>query len=280
MDKMKTRILSFVTGLILFTNFSNAQILDKIGNDFNDFLKVGGDYFTAPLHFDSSDWRNLSVSAAMVGGGFFLDNTVRKYSQQNHTNFKNDLFNIDQYYNTKYVVIATAGIYGFGLFADNDKVRNIGVQLGESVIYAGAVGVTIKSLLGRSRPYTNRGHANFQPFTINNDNLSFPSGHVTLSFAFSTVMAHQVDNIFWKAGWFSAAGLVSYARLYHDQHWASDVLMGAAIGYFTGRFVVNNSLNDPDNKELSEKTDKPFYSVGVNFLENQPVYTFNIGYEF
>jgi membrane-associated phospholipid phosphatase len=277
---MKTRILSFAMGLILFSNFSNAQVFNKIGNDFNNFLKVGGDYFTAPLHFDSSDWRNLGIATAMIGSGFLLDNTARSYSQQNHTNFKDDLFDIDQYYTTKYVVIATAGIYGFGLFADNDKVRNAGVQLGESVIYAGAIVVTLKSLIGRSRPYTNRGHTNFKPFTLNNDNFSFPSGHATLAFAFSTVMAHQIDNIFWKAGWFGAAGLVTYARMYHNEHWFSDVLMGAAIGYFTGRFVVNHSLNNSDEKETAKESDKPTYSVGINFLENQPVYTFNIGYQF
>ncbi len=277
---MKTRILSFAMGLILFSNLSNAQMFDKIGKDFNDFLKVGGGYFTAPLNFESSDWRNLGITAAMVSGGFFLDNTARSYSQQSHSNFKNDLFDIDQYYTTKYVVAATAGIYAFGLFAGNDKVRNIGVQLGESVIYAGAVTVTLKSLIGRSRPYNNKGHTSFKPFNLNNDNLSFPSGHATLAFAFSTVMAHQVDNIFWKTGWFTAAGLVCYARMYHDQHWISDVIMGGAIGYFTGRFVVNHSTNNPEEKEASKNTSKPFYSAGINFRENQPVYTFNFGYQF
>ena len=277
---MKARILSFAMGLILFANFSNAQVFDNIGNDFNDFLKVGGDYFTSPLHFESSDWRNLGFTAAMVGGGFLLDNTARSYSQKNHTNFKDDLFNIDHYYTTKYVVAATAGIYGFGLLADNDKIRNIGVQLGEAVIYAGAVTITLKSLIGRSRPYNNQGHTSFKPLNLNNDNLSFPSGHATLAFAFSTVMAHQIDNIFWRVGWFGAATMVSYARLYHDQHWASDVLMGGAIGYFTARFVINHSLNNQEDKGAVEKEDKPFYSLGINFRENQPVYTINIGYQF
>lgn len=267
-------------GLVLFTSISNAQVFEKIGNDFNNFLKTGGDYFTSPLHFESNDWRNLGITAAMVAGGFFLDNSARSYSQQDHAKFKNDLFDIDQYYTTKYVVAATAGIYGFGLFTGNDKVRNAGVQLGESVIYAGIVTVTLKSLIGRSRPYNNSGHASFKPFNLNNDNLSFPSGHATLAFAFSTVMAHQIDNIFWKTGWFAAAGLVCYARLYHDQHWASDVLMGGAIGYFTGRFVLNHSLNNQDEKASVEKENKPFYSVGINFRENLPVYTFNIGYQF
>ena len=278
-EKMKTRILSFAMGLILFANFSNAQVFDKIGNDFNDFLKVGGDYFTAPLHFESSDWRNLGISAGIVGAGFLLDNAARSYSQKGHANFKDDLFDIDQYYTTSYGAVATAGIYGFGLLTNNEKVRNVAVQIGESVIYAGVVTVTLKSLVGRSRPYTNRGHTNFHPFSVADDKVSFPSGHSTFAFAFSTVMAHQVDNIFWKVGWFGAAGLVSYARIYHNEHWLSDVLMGAAIGYFSGRFVVNHHLNNKDEK-ISETKSKPYYSVGINFRENKPVYTLNFAYQF
>ncbi|MGA7836965.1 MAG: phosphatase PAP2 family protein [Ignavibacteriaceae bacterium] len=277
---MKTKLISIISGLIFFTSVSSAQVFDKVGSDIGDFLKVGGSVFTAPFNFDSGDWTNFAITTSAVGGAFFLDNTARKFSQQDHTNFKNDLFDIDQYYKTQYAVIATAGIYGVGLLTNNDRIRNVGLQLGESLIYAGIITVTLKSLIGRSRPYTQRGHSDFHPFSVSDDKVSFPSGHATVAFAFSTVMAHQVDNIFWKAGWFGAAGLVSYARLYHDRHWVSDVIMGGAVGYFIGRLVVNHPTNNPGQKELSEKKNKPVYSVGVNFRENQPVYTLNFGYQF
>ncbi|MGA7836698.1 MAG: hypothetical protein WB996_01925, partial [Ignavibacteriaceae bacterium] len=66
----------------------------------------------------------------------------------------------------------------------------------------------------------------------------------------------------------------------HDRHWVSDVIMGGAIGYFIGRLVVNHLTNNTGQKELSEKKNKPVYSVGFNFRENQPVYTLNFGYQF
>lgn len=277
---MKTKILSLVATLFLSSSISTAQVFEKIGNDFGDFLKVGGDVFTAPLHFDSDDWKNIAVTTTVFGSGFFFDNTARKFSQRDHTNFKDNLFDIDQYYKTQTAIIVTAGIYGFGLFTNNDKIRNIGLQLGEAVIYSGLITVTVKSLIGRSRPFAQRGHADFHPLNVSDDKVSFPSGHATVAFAFSTVMAHQVDNIFWKAGWFGAAGLVSYARLYHDKHWVSDAIMGSAIGYFVGRFVVNHQTNNSNDVPLSEKTNKPFYSTGINFIQNQPVYTLNLGYRF
>jgi membrane-associated phospholipid phosphatase len=277
---MKTKILSLFVSILFMSSVSSAQVFDNVGSDIGDFLKVGGSVFSAPFHFDSGDWTNFSITTAAVGGGFFLDNTARKYSQEDHTNFKNDLFDIDQYYKTQTAVIATAGIYGIGLITNNDKIRKVGLQLGETLIYAGVVTVTLKSLIGRSRPYTQRGHSDLHPFSVSDDKVSFPSGHATVAFAFSTVMAHQVDNIFWKVGWFGAAGLVCYARMYHDRHWVSDVIMGGAIGYFVGRLVVNHPTNNPGEKELSGKESKPIYSVGVNFRENQPVYTLNFGYSF
>jgi len=277
---MKTKMLSFVISVILLTTVSNAQVFDTIGNDFNDFLKVGGDFFTSPLHFNSGDWGNFAITSAVVGGSFFLDNTTRKLSQQDHTNFKDKLFDIDKYYMTTYAAITTAGIYGIGLFTKNEDIRRVGVEIGESMVYAGVITVALKSIIGRSRPYTERGHSDFNPFSVSNDKVSAPSGHATVAFAFSTVMAHQVDNIYWKVGWFTAAGLVASARMYHDQHWVSDVILGAAIGYFAGRFVVNHPLNNKDVNQKSKKKNHLNYSVGLNFRENQPVYTLDFGYSF
>jgi membrane-associated phospholipid phosphatase len=34
--------------------------------------------------------------------------------------------------------------------------------------------------------------------------------------------------------------LIGLSRITENKHWATDVLTGAAIGYLTGRLVVNN----------------------------------------
>jgi hypothetical protein len=36
--------------------------------------------------------------------------------------------------------------------------------------------------------------------------------------------------------------------MYHNKHWASDVLVGAAIGTFAGRKVVRWHHSHPDNR--------------------------------
>jgi membrane-associated phospholipid phosphatase len=69
-------------------------------------------------------------------------------------------------------------------------------------------------------------------------------------------MADVYNNFFWKFGWYSAAVLVGFARIYHNAHWFSDTVLGAAIGYFVGRFVMNHPTNQkiekvPQNQNIS-----------------------------
>lgn len=47
---------------------------------------------------------------------------------------------------------------------------------------------------------------------------------------------------------YGGASLVGLSRMYHNNHWASDVMLGAAIGTFSGLKVVRYSHAHPDNK--------------------------------
>jgi membrane-associated phospholipid phosphatase len=39
---------------------------------------------------------------------------------------------------------------------------------------------------------------------------------------------------------YTAASLIGFSRITENKHWATDVLAGAALGYLTGKQVVNN----------------------------------------
>jgi len=40
---------------------------------------------------------------------------------------------------------------------------------------------------------------------------------------------------------YGGASMVGLSRMYHNRHWASDVVLGAAVGTFTGWKVVQYS---------------------------------------
>jgi membrane-associated phospholipid phosphatase len=47
---------------------------------------------------------------------------------------------------------------------------------------------------------------------------------------------------------YGGAALVGLSRMYENRHWASDVIMGAAIGTFAGTKVVRYHRTHPGNR--------------------------------
>ena len=223
----------------LFISF--AQVDSIIVSDIKNFGIVSAGFYTAPLRYESDDWIKLSSVIGVVTLSSFADKEVKSFSQRNQSKLSNDIFNADKYYSTEFAIGSVVALYGYGLIDNNNRIRRLAVNLTEASFLAGSITLVTKVIVGRGRPYKQDNNYYSHPFTFDNDYNSFPSGHTTLAFAYSTVMANEVDNIFWKVGWYSLAGLVGYSRIYHNQHWVSDVLMGAAIGYFSGEFVVNHS---------------------------------------
>jgi membrane-associated phospholipid phosphatase len=108
----------------------------------------------------------------------------------------------------------------------------------EALVFGGALNLTMKSAFGRSRPYINAGAMTFQPIQFTTEKTAFPSGHSTVAFAVSTVLSERIGNPFVSVGLYALAGLTGLSRMYNDVHWASDVLLGAAIGTGAGLAVT------------------------------------------
>ena len=232
--------------LIVFSSFASAQDQSPVISDLNNFLKVGNDLMQYPLHFDGEDWVYFGGTIAITSAAYLFDHEAQEIAVNNLNLFNDKVFSLDKTYYYHAVILSIAGLYGYGLIAENPKVRNLSLKLVESTVYATLITGTLKFLVGRKRPYENKGKSAFEPFS--DFDASFPSGHSTLAFAYASVMAAQIDNIFWKIGWYSAASMVAAARVYHNFHWFSDVFFGGAIGYFVGQFVNNHSSNDINNE--------------------------------
>ena len=79
------------------------------------------------------------------------------------------------------------------------------------------------------------------------ENRSFPSLHAAVAFATASALAEELRVR--KVGarrWatpllYTAAMIPGLTRIYLDQHWASDVLAGTAVGAFLGARVVRYS---------------------------------------
>ena len=215
-----------------------AQSWQEFNDDMDYSWTVTKNLGSAITNPSGKDLNVFLLGSGAVLSAYFLDDTVRNFSQNHQNRISGKIANIDNYYgNYKYMIPAPMLIYAVGFFGKNSDIQNSGLKMAQAVFYTGMMTIFIKELAGRSRPYLNEGTHHFKPFAFNEDRRSFFSGHSSITFAISTVLANEVDNLAWKIFWYGAAGTVTGARVYHDKHWLSDTVAGALLGYAIGNFV-------------------------------------------
>jgi membrane-associated phospholipid phosphatase len=69
------------------------------------------------------------------------------------------------------------------------------------------------------------------------------SGHTALAFSFATSLSQEIHRPWATAGLYTLATATALSRVYQNQHWANDVLIGAAVGIAsaklaTGRWTI------------------------------------------
>lgn len=231
--------------------FLSAQADSLFVSDLNEALNVSANFYTSPLRFDSEDWIKFSAIVGLTAISTLADENIKDLSQKNKSNLSTSVFSVDNYYRLDYAIGSMVLLYGYGLIAKDNCTRKLAVKLAEATALASSLTLVSKITIGRARPFLEKDKYYTSSFNSKDDFNSFPSEHTTLAFAYSTVMANEIENVFWKLGWYSLAGLVGYSRIYHNKHWFSDVVMGAAIGYFSGEFVNNQNSNKKAKTKIS-----------------------------
>ncbi len=243
--------------------------LELIKYDFNTSLDDGWELLTAPSHFSGRDW---AITGAIAGGTaltMLLDKDIRKVIRSNQSNTLDDITKAGKYYGQVVPAASlSAGLYAAGLIFNNRSLSLTGRLLGESLLYAGTINLLLKILFSRSRPYNNKGNTDFGNYGFDNAYYSLPSGHSTVAFTISTVLAERIHNIYATIGLYSLATLTTYQRIYSDNHWFSDTVIGAAIGIVISRAVVTMNQSDPyesNNPDISVYPSMGGYNIGLNF---------------
>jgi membrane-associated phospholipid phosphatase/VanZ family protein len=132
-----------------------------------------------------------------------------------------------------------AAVYGAGILGDSPKYKELGEMFGEAAILADASTLLLKQAIGRGRPGVSRDSGSYRLFQFGTDYDSLPSMHTASSFAMASVMASASKSPLTALASYAAATFVGFSRIYQDKHWASDVLLGAAIGELCGRVVTH-----------------------------------------
>lgn len=197
------------------------------------------DVVTTPIDIKGYGLIGTLVTTGAVGLTYIFDADIRNELQGTKSSALDTATDAGNIIGNPWIHLGIAGaLYGGGILAGSPKWRETGEMLGEAAILADAVSFVLKRAIGRSRPFVSGDKGSFTPFQFKSDYDSMPSMHTASSFAMASVMRTTSENLLVKALYYSVATFVGFSRLYQDKHWASDVVLGAAIGELCGRVVT------------------------------------------
>jgi membrane-associated phospholipid phosphatase len=222
---------------------------------FNNFTSQ----VSAPFHFDKKQWLITGIS---VGVTWFLlqyDDHIDEFARGQKQEHK-IVADLSPIFTRLGGDIGIYSIIGTGLasvvFKDR-KGLETSLLASQAVITSGAWVRFLKLMTGRERPFASYSYSKaesgrwYGPFAMIDQDLanrrpgssfdSFPSGHTATAFSIASVVATQFkDQKAIPIISYSLASLVGLSRLTEHEHWASDVLVGALIGYACGKQVVKS----------------------------------------
>jgi membrane-associated phospholipid phosphatase len=160
-------------------------------------------------------------------------------------------------------VFAGAALWLNGTLSHDRTQQLVGLRSLEAIAVTGAATVALKAITGRARP--DQSPFNAHDFRLGrgigdrNEFQSFPSGHVTVAFAFASAVDAELNRVAPKhPRWivptlYALATATAASRVYRDRHWASDVVLGSAIGFVGGHAIVRWHNDRPEAMRRGDK---------------------------
>ena len=225
---------------------SATQRLSNSATYLKSYWNSGLTVLSQPLHYDWKDWTVFGGVAAATTLAFVYDDEIYGFIDRTFDeNVSNLTAFTDVFGEEIFIVPYIVGTYAISAINKDCRLRNMSLAVLQSFVYAEVASAGLKVLTCRTRP----SDSNIHPPTSNIpkwqgpfasfESTSFPSGHAMRSFAVATTVAGFYPEKTWVGiVSYSLASLCSIGRVVAEEHWSSDVVVGAALGYFIGRGVV------------------------------------------
>lgn len=211
-----------------------SQLGKRLMAESQDFVKT-------PFQIENGNLLTTLGVAAATGLTYAYDGEIRKSVQRNRSRNIDKAADAGTLAGDPFLHLGAALLlYGGGIMADSPRWKETGEMLGEALILADSATLILKQASGRGRPNTTTHKGDFRPFSFKSDYDSFPSMHTASSFAFASVISRTSGSVPTAVASYCAAAFVGYSRMNQNKHWASDVLLGAAIGELAGRVATSH----------------------------------------
>lgn len=135
-------------------------------------------------------------------------------------------------------IAAPVIIYALGAIHHNEHATETGILGGEAILDSIAVNEVAKIIALRERPTVDNARGKFFQTSVG-FNSSFPSNHSIIAWSSAAVIASEYKGPLTQITAYGLAAGVSISRILARQHFPSDVLVGSAVGWMIGRYVVH-----------------------------------------
>ncbi len=231
----------FALAICLGTPARATESEDEYKLDRSFFIRLGQDFREVIRSPSSWGKRDILTLTAVSGTGLLLfafDEDIQDWAQDRRSPSSDKAASIFSFLGNGSVLFGLSGAaYAAGEISHNPGLRRTALLSLESLAAASIIVWTIKFVVGRARPYTDESARSFHPFSFKNSYWSFPSGHAIVSFSVATTIAEQTKSPLIDILLYGLAASVAYSRVHENKHWASDVFIGSALGYFIGKKI-------------------------------------------
>lgn len=200
-----------------------------------------------PFGLTQGELTTIAIASSVAVIFFANDREISEFVQRNNSDVTEDLSGFGEILGNGGWGVAGAGAgLIVGVVIDNQKVKRISLMAAKAALIAGLATYVVKQSFHRARPSESDDPYEFHGPGIGSDNISFASGHTAQAFAVATVIAESSKGNGSKVIpvlAYSLAALAGYSRVHSQDHWASDVVVGALIGHLAAKSVMNTKMS-------------------------------------
>ncbi len=194
--------------------------------------------WTSPFRFHAANLKWEVPLLLATGAAIATDHRAMRDVVSLDHSFNNNNATASNILISPYIA-APVVLYGIGHFRGNEHARETGLLGAEALVDGLVVEQGMKLIFWRERPYQDMERGRFFTSSAGIDS-SFPSSHNVLAWSEAAVIASEYHNPATRILVYTGAVGISFTRLMGQQHFPSDILVGAASGWLIGHYVYKH----------------------------------------
>ena len=252
----------------------NAQ--SGLGSEREDVRALRGDIWhviTSPVRADRDAVAPTVAALGAIAIAVPFDSSIYAWMRANpraplmravapvRENFRIPIYELGS---ALYLIPISTALYTAGRLTDERNVRDAGVGCMAAEVSSSALRVLIQLAVNRDRPRESLDPHHVSPFWKPRfKGHSFPSGHVANPMACASFVAHRFDLGAAEPAMFVYVTALALARIADGQHWASDVIGGAAMGFAIGKALADRQQQRRSGDGIATPRRDPAVSIPV-----------------